>query len=103
MRIWISSALTCAVLALSACSGTPDQPAASASATPADDTCRASHLQDRIGRTLDVTTLQEIEDAVPTHRVRVLKPDTAVTMDNVPERANVKTDDSNVITSITCG
>ncbi len=103
MRIWISSALAFAVLALSACSGTRDQPAAADAATPADDTCLASHLQDRIGQTLDVATLQEIEAAVPTHRVRVLKPDTVVTMDNAPERANVKTDDSNVITAITCG
>lgn len=67
------------------------------------DTCGVSPLQKHVGEPLDVTLMQFFEQAVPSHRVRVLKPGTAVTDDHVPERANVQTDDKNIITAITCG
>lgn len=67
------------------------------------DTCGVTPLQKHIGEPLDVTLQQFFEAAVPSHRVRVLKPDTPATDDMVPERANIKTDDKNIITAITCG
>ncbi|HVJ42437.1 MAG TPA: I78 family peptidase inhibitor [Dongiaceae bacterium] len=88
-------------LLLTACSGkssdTPPPMPASA------DTCGVGALQTHIGEALDVTLMQFFEAAVPSHRVRVLKPDTVATDDAVPERANIKTDNSNIITAITCG
>ncbi|HVJ33430.1 MAG TPA: I78 family peptidase inhibitor [Terriglobia bacterium] len=93
--------LALATLLLTACSGKsgetpPPMPAGS-------DTCGVSALQAHVGEALDVTLMQFFEAAVPSHRVRVLKPGTAATDDVVPERANITTDDKNIITAITCG
>lgn len=93
--------LALATLLLSACSGKsgetpPPMPAGS-------DTCGVSALQTHVGEALDVTLMQLFEATVPSHRVRVLKPGTVATDDAVPERANIKTDDKNIITAITCG
>lgn len=96
--------VTLAALAVvtSACSSGPGKEPSGAEAA-AEDTCGIRDLQDRVGQTLDVQLLQVFENAVPSHRVRVLTPESAATMDYVPERANIKTDKANVITSISCG
>jgi|GEM_PF-4394090 len=97
-----AAALSLAILGLAGCSSgsssdaPPPMPAGS-------DTCGVTPLQKHVGEPLDVTLMQFFESAVPSHRVRVLKPDTAMTEDMVPERANVKTDNNNIITAITCG
>ena len=97
-----AATLSLAILGLAGCSSgsssdaPPPMPAGS-------DTCGVTPLQKHVGEPLDVTLMQFFESAVPSHRVRVLKPDTAMTEDMVPERANIKTDNNNIITAITCG
>jgi hypothetical protein len=97
-----AAALSLAVLGLAGCSSgsSSDAPPPMPAGT---DTCGVGPLQKHVGEPLDVTLQQFFEAAVPSHRVRVLKPDTVVTEDMVPERANVKTDNNNIITAITCG
>jgi len=92
-----------AALALSACSSGSEQTPPATDAQGGPDTCNAAALKSHIGEMLDVTMLQSFEATVPSHRVRVLAPDTAATMDMVPERANVKTDKKSIILDITCG
>jgi hypothetical protein len=99
MRFWVSSAFICFALAVAGCSSKPEQKPISA----ADDTCGASKVQDSIGEKLDVDLFREIENAVPQHHVRVIKPDTPVTMDYLPDRTNVKLDKEDIITEISCG
>ncbi|MFC5413269.1 I78 family peptidase inhibitor [Dongia soli] len=84
---------------MAGCSSTAEQKSISA----AEDTCGANKVMDRIGEKLDVDLFREIEMAVPHHHVRVIKPDTPVTMDYVPDRTNVKLDKQDVITEISCG
>lgn len=96
--------LAAAILGLAACSsGSATPPADSATEPSGPDTCGMAPLRQHIGETLDVTMLQSFENIVPSHRVRVIAPNTAVTDDVVPERANVKTDRHSVILSINCG
>lgn len=97
------AALAALALATAACSGGSTQKTSPDAGTTAEDTCGVKDLQDRIGDTLDVQLLQVIENSVPSHRVRVLTPDSVATMEYIPERADVKTDKANVITAITCG
>jgi hypothetical protein len=97
--------LAAAALGLSACSGggSATPPADSAAEPSGPDTCGMAPLRQHIGEILDVTMLQSFENIVPSHRVRVIAPHTAVTDDVVPERANVKTDRYSTILSIYCG
>ena len=103
MRVRSLSPLLLAVAAIGlvACSsGSGDTPPP---APAGPDTCGMTPLRSHIGEPLDVTLLQTFENVIPSHRVRVLAPDTAATMDMVPERANVKTDAHSIIQDITCG
>jgi hypothetical protein len=101
MRFSVSSALAFLALTVAACSTTSEQK--TTPMTETEDTCGARRVQDRIGEELDVDLFREIEIAVPKHHVRVIKPDTPVTMDYLPDRTNVKIDKDNVITEISCG
>ncbi|HVI89524.1 MAG TPA: I78 family peptidase inhibitor [Dongiaceae bacterium] len=107
MRFSVSFSLTAAALSLTVFGLAGCSSGSSTDAPPpmpaGADTCGVTPLQKHIGEPLDVTLMQFFESAVPSHRVRVLKPDTAMTDDMVPERANVKTDNNNIITAITCG
>lgn len=63
---------------------------------PPDD-CGASQYQSLIGTPVDPA-------AFAGHAaLRIIPPGTAVTMDYRPDRLNVETDDSGIITRITCG
>jgi hypothetical protein len=96
--------LAAMALGLSACSGGSATPPADSAAEPSGpDTCGMAPLRQHIGEVLDVTMLQSFENLVPSHRVRVIAPHTAVTEDVVPERANVTTDKQSTILSINCG
>lgn len=109
MRLLSPLAFATAALALTACSSRSSVPAQPADAQPGDtqagtaDTCGVSPLRGHIGELLDVNLLQVFEASVPSHRVLVMKPDTAADPDTVPERATVKTDAKSIITSIGCG
>jgi hypothetical protein len=107
VRSLVLPILATATLILAGCSsGSEQTPPAADAATDAQagpDTCNAAALKSHIGEMLDVVMLQSFEATVPSHRVRVLAPDTAATMDMVPERANVKTDKKSIILAITCG
>jgi hypothetical protein len=107
LRFLLLPLFAATALGLSACSGGSDKASptddAAAAAAAGPDTCNAAALRGHVGEPLDVTMLQSFENIVPSHRVRVIAPDTPVTMDMVPERANVKTDKHSVILSITCG
>lgn len=71
--------------------------------TPADfadaeDACGASALQDLVGENISALPSFPAEK-----RVRVIAPDSAVTMDHAPSRLNVTHDRENVILHVYCG
>lgn len=68
-------------------------------ATPAGpDECGASGLQDLVGQPADrLATMRFIAP------MRVIRPDSAVTMDYSAERINIAVDNRGYITGVTCG
>ncbi len=95
-RSFVASAAT--VVALSSCQlsdiAKPDIPGPT---PPAADACGATELAFVVGMTAtDV-------DFGTRSSVRIISPDTAVTMDHNPARLNVNTDTSGKITSLNCG
>lgn len=60
--------------------------------------CGASDLGYMIG-----LRAAEIDFSGQSAPVRIIGPDTAVTMDHRPERLNVMTDKNGIITKLTCG
>lgn len=66
--------------------------------TPRADACGASDLTYMVGK-----RAAEIDVSDTAETVRVIAPDSAVTMDHRPDRLNVHVDDDGVITKLTCG
>ena len=65
---------------------------------PGDDPCGAAQLQHLVGE-----PAAEHEFGAKDQQVRVIPPGLSVTMDYVPERLNVETDEDGIITRIYCG
>ena len=87
------------VVLLAACVEETPAPDAGQPVLPpaADDTCGANDYASLIGTPLAAVTLPaDLND-------RVIEPDSAVTMDFVPERLNIYLDDAGIITQLTCG
>lgn len=86
-------ALFTALLALAACN--PEE-----EATPESDLtgCGADTLQDRVGDPVNAHDFDA--DGRP---LRILPPDSAMTMDHRPDRLNVDVDKDGVIVRIWCG
>lgn len=60
--------------------------------------CGAADLQYMVGQSADVLATMRFRTPM-----RVVGPDTAVTMDYNPERINIAVDDRGYITAVTCG
>ncbi|WP_368185247.1 I78 family peptidase inhibitor [Aestuariibius sp. HNIBRBA575] len=86
--------LICA-LGVAACAGMQPDPIAP---PVAQDTCDAQSYVDYVGR--DATDLERVLILKP---VRIIRPETAVTMDFSAERLNFHIDSANRIIRITCG
>ncbi|RFP86522.1 hypothetical protein DZK27_13980 [Rhodobacteraceae bacterium 63075] len=65
---------------------------------PATDACGATELGYIIG-----LRASEIDFSEQADTVRVIKPNSAVTLDHRPERLNVHVSDAGIITKLTCG
>jgi hypothetical protein len=86
--------ITVAALALAACQQDDD-----VAASPApEDACGAAPLQSIVGE--DIADHGELE---PDDKLRVIGPDTAVTMDYRADRLNVEYDEAGTITRVYCG
>ncbi len=85
-----------AITALSACQLNDTTEPAVATA-PSADACGATELAFVVGMVASDV------DFGSRSAVRIIAPDTAVTMDHNPERLNVNTDKSGQITSLNCG
>jgi len=83
-----------ALLALAACTQTP-QPTLP---PQMEDTCGAARYENLIGQ--DATALERV---LILSQVRVIRPDTMITMDFRPERINFRIDDAEIIFRIDCG
>lgn len=87
------------VLTLAAC--TPDSgPVVGVTPAP-DDTagaCGAFGLQDLVGQPVKALETMRFDQVV-----RIIRPDTAVTMDYAAERLNIEVDEADVITRVFCG
>ena len=62
------------------------------------DTCNAGQYVELVGQ--DATALERV---LLLGKVRVIRPDQAVTMDFMPDRINFRIDETNRIAAITCG
>jgi hypothetical protein len=65
---------------------------------PDEDTCNANNFANRIGQ-----PATSLETALILDRVRIIRPDTMVTMDFAPSRINFYIDENETITRIACG
>jgi hypothetical protein len=81
-------------LLLAACA-TVDSPT---TAPSLPDTCGAAEYSNLVGQ--PDTALQRV---LIMDEVRIIRPDTVVTMDYRPERINFKIDAAGIITDVTCG
>ncbi len=86
---------TVALLALAAC--VPDEKPPNRQLSEVD-TCGAASLQLLVGMPYDARDFEDDE-----RPIRVLPPDSAMTMDHRVDRLNVDLDDDGVITRIWCG
>lgn len=85
--------MTASLLALTACqTQMPDQE------ETAPETCTASELQAFVGQPLSAMAVDNLAEPV-----RVIGPDTAVTMDYREDRLNIEHDSNRIITRIACG
>ncbi|WP_164512355.1 I78 family peptidase inhibitor [Oceaniglobus ichthyenteri] len=66
-------------------------------AQPGTDACGASTQQSLIGQALSDVTIPSTQD------VRIIKPDTLVTLDYVPTRMNIKVGNTGLIETVYCG
>lgn len=89
-------AAVAAVAALSACQSSNPQKVA-AGEEPQRDTCGLAGAQQFIGK--DASVLEAIDFAGP---VRILRPNTAATMDFRENRLNFSVDDKGIITRAYC-
>ena len=95
-KSFVASAAT--IAALSSCQMSDiTQPEEAAATPPSADACGATELAFVVG--MAATDV----DFGTRSAVRIIAPDTAVTMDHSPERLNVNTDKSGKITSLNCG
>ena len=86
------------VALLAACAApAPDAPSRPTLPAPSEDTCGALDYANLIGQ--DATALETVLIMRP---VRVIRPDTAITMDFRQDRLNFNVDGANAITSIGC-
>lgn len=85
---------TLAALGLSACAETPVPPATPDAGAQA---CAPDRYAALVGKNIAAVTLP----ADP--MIRVIGPDTMVTMDHNPERLNIDHDASGIITGLRCG
>ena len=86
-----------AVVLLAACAPDKDAPPAMVDAAAAD-ACGASGMSELSGQQISTVDLDAFDGPV-----RVVQPDSAVTMDFRADRLNFTTDDSGIIIRIWCG
>jgi len=84
-----------ALIALAACSGEGQIPIPAQSN---DDTCKASEYMHLVGE-----PASSLERVLILGRVRLIRPNTLVTHDYVPQRINFGIDAKETIVAITCG
>lgn len=96
MKIKLLLVSTLAALTLTACQNHADK-AKQAEAVQQPDTCNAASFQYLIGK--PASTLDGIRFAKP---MRLITPETAVTMDFNPERLNIMTNEKGVISGLHC-
>ncbi|WP_397544685.1 I78 family peptidase inhibitor [Roseovarius salis] len=85
-----------ATVFLAACMSEEEAPAPDP--TPERDACGASELQHLVGQ-----PAAEHAFGTGSQQVRVIPPGLSVTMDYVPDRLNVETDENGIIKRIYCG
>lgn len=96
-RLSIATLLTVPVaLVLSACG--PSEPTGPALNQPDRDACGASAYSDRVGQ-----SHTQFDFSAPNRPLRILGPDSPMTMDYRIERLNVDIDKAGKITRIWCG
>ena len=86
----LAAALSTA-FALAACQPMPD------ATTPRPDTCNLSAHQSLVGTPVSLAQFPGVET------VRIIPPNSPVTMDYLPERLNVETDAKGTIQRLSCG
>lgn len=90
-----------ALMALTLAACVPDTGPVSSVTPPPEDTagaCGAFGLQDLVGQPVKGLETMRFDQVV-----RIIRPDTAVTMDYSAERLNIEVDEADIITRVSCG
>lgn len=66
-------------------------------------TCHADKGQWAIGKLADEALVARVKADTTSTRVRVIKPDMAVTMDYREDRLNLEVSADNIVTTVRCG
>lgn len=74
-----------------------------ASSAPPVGSCDASQVQGLVGQAFTDAAGEQATADASAQQLRVLKPDTAATMDFVGERLNIELDEKGVVTGVRCG
>ncbi len=104
----IHATVIAAIAALSACTPTtpgsaPVEPAAAPAPTQASGPCDAAKVQWLVGLRIDDAARERARSEAGARRVRVLAPNQAATMEFDPERLDIATDDTGLVTRARCG
>ncbi|MGY3266294.1 I78 family peptidase inhibitor [Lysobacter sp. HA35] len=98
-----TTALLSLVVALAACTTTPEAPPMSDPMPPAATQCNGDAAQSLVGQPATPQNVETARQRAGAQMARLLKPDQAVTMEYREGRLNIYVDASNVITRIACG
>ncbi len=98
MKFYGKTLMLAALLALTACSSSPEQEAASSPADVENDSCGASQYQNYVGKPLSALDGVNIP-----HQVRTIPYNSVVTMDFNLQRLNFLGDSDDNIIRVYCG
>ena len=93
-------------VSMTACAGTQAGNPPPAADTPPETamSCQVDDIGSRfVGEVADEKTVERAREASGAKTVRVIPPDTMVTMDHREDRLNIEVDAKNVITKLRCG
>ncbi|CAI1501888.1 Peptidase inhibitor I78 family [Serratia quinivorans] len=98
MKFYGKTLMLTALLALSACSSSPEQDTANTAADAENDTCGAAQYQNYVGKPMSALEGVQIES-----QVRAIPYNSAVTMDFNLRRLNFLGDSDDKIIRVYCG
>lgn len=96
-------ALTALPAILAACTATPTAPPMPDPMPPESASCNHDAAQGLVGQPATQANIERARELAGARTARVIKPGQMVTMEYIPGRLNIHTDENNRIKSVRCG